>query len=581
MIPALTILLVLAATAAVVFIVLWVQSTKAAALDRKQLEYDLRTAKEITQESQRQVSQIRAACDDAERQHRQARDEVVLQTEAMKRSAAAAREAQQRAAQAIAAATEDAAARSAAEAALARSAAVEQELRTSLEALRAGHATAAGSPAGLPAELLKLGVYEPTLRFPDAPAYVAAITANAERQRAMISDGTAAVCSKTWSIGGDLKAGERLAQSLIKLALRAFNGEADAAVSRVSWSNRDATAKRLEKAHATINNLLEKYFVSISQAYLDLRLEEIDLTQEQAEVEQRIREEQKEIREQMREEAKRLREIEQAKAEAEREERRATEALAKARAEIAKSHAMDTEGNRARIAELEARLVAAQSGKAQVISLAQFTKLGHVYIISNVGSLGDGVLKIGMTRRLDPLDRVDELGDASVPFTFDIHAMIRTQDAPSLEHALHQRFAHRRVNLINERKEYFQVPLREVQAACQELGEQVQFTLAAEAAQYRQSCALRQRDATGRPREGVVERAGTRCVASVQSKGWAVRSGPQGVPAGSWRNHLHDPLLDLVDQAIAEGWTLVSLTLMAEVAHVDADTPAMDDEGNG
>lgn len=144
------------------------------------------------------------------------------------------------------------------------------------------------------------------------------------------------------------------------------------------------------------------------------------------------------------------------------------------------------------IEELEKRMVEMEE-KNRYISQAMLTKTGHVYIISNVGSFGDDILKIGMTRRLEPMDRVKELGDASVPFPFDVHAMIRTSDAPSLENALHKHFDARRVNLENNRKEFFYVTLDEIQSELAALNEElnieaeIQITMAAEAKQWRMS----------------------------------------------------------------------------------------------
>jgi len=135
--------------------------------------------------------------------------------------------------------------------------------------------------------------------------------------------------------------------------------------------------------------------------------------------------------------------------------------------------------------------------KNRYISQAMLTKTGHVYIISNIGSFGDGMLKIGMTRRLEPMDRVKELGDASVPFPFDVHAMIRTSDAPALENALHRHFDERRVNLENTRKEFFYVTLNEISQELDSLKEElnidaeIQLTMAAEAKQWRMSEARR------------------------------------------------------------------------------------------
>jgi Meiotically up-regulated gene 113 len=145
----------------------------------------------------------------------------------------------------------------------------------------------------------------------------------------------------------------------------------------------------------------------------------------------------------------------------------------------------------AEIERLGKLLTEANAKRERAVSQAQLTRSGYVYVISNIGSFGEDVYKIGTTRRLDPQDRVDELGDASVPFPFDVHAMIFTQDAPGLEHALHRAFEDRRVNLVNPRKEFFCVFLEEVDEVARKHQAQVSFTLAAEASQYQQSKSLR------------------------------------------------------------------------------------------
>jgi hypothetical protein len=448
-------------------------------------------------------------------------------------------------------------------------------LQADIEALRTLTGSAA-LPPGAEAGLIEVGIYRPVFRFPDSKRYVAAITENTSRQRAMVADDQAVIATKTWAIGGDVKAGAKMSKSLVKLALRAFNGDADAAVSRVSWNNLEAMVLRLEKTQSVINTILEPYSIQVTDAYRELRCEELRLTQEEADIRHREREEQKAIREQMRDEEKARREAEKAKEDAEREERRAAAALAAARAELQRTHAMDSEQNRARIAELEARLAAAQSGKAAALSMAQFTKLGHVYIISNIGSMGQGLVKIGMTRRLDPIDRVDELSDASVPFPFDVHALIRTEDAPALESALHERFAERRVNLINDRKEFFQVGLDDIDVACKELGVDVRFTIAAEAAEYRQSSAMRMHGSDGGPRVATIAKDGHIFTASTHLPQWrATTGGTPTPPPGEWRPYMQDPLLDLVDQARAAGWRVQHITPITQTAGVERTEQAV------
>ena len=122
--------------------------------------------------------------------------------------------------------------------------------------------------------------------------------------------------------------------------------------------------------------------------------------------------------------------------------------------------------------------------------MAQQTKRGNVYVISNVGSFGEDVFKIGLTRRLEPMDRVKELGDASVPFAFDVHAMIRSEDAPALEAALHRRFLQNQVNKVNRRKEFFRLKLQDIRSVVDELAPEVKWTMAAEARDYRDTLAM-------------------------------------------------------------------------------------------
>lgn len=188
--------------------------------------------------------------------------------------------------------------------------------------------------------------------------------------------------------------------------------------------------ERILKAFEAINQLGTVMQVSITPTYLDLKLDELRLTHEYEEKRYQEQEEQRRIREQMREEERARREIEKAREEAEREEARFQKALEKARAEAARATGEQLQKLNDQIHSLEARLEEAQQQKERAISRAQLTKSGYVYIISNVGSFGQDVYKVGMTRRLDPMDRVYELSDASVPSPFDVHAMIYSENAP-------------------------------------------------------------------------------------------------------------------------------------------------------
>jgi len=168
-------------------------------------------------------------------------------------------------------------------------------------------------------------------------------------------------------------------------------------------------------------------------------------------------------------------------------------ALEKARKEIEEVTGDKHDKLKAQIEKLELELKEAQEKKERAISMAQQTKRGHVYIISNIGSFGENIYKIGLTRRLEPTDRVKELGDASVPFKFDIHAMIYSDEAPTLEKELHQAFDDKKVNMLNYRKEFFNVSLDEIESQIKETGIEAEFTKLPEAIEYRETLAILQR----------------------------------------------------------------------------------------
>ena len=203
------------------------------------------------------------------------------------------------------------------------------------------------------------------------------------------------------------------------------------------------------------------------------------------------KEEQRQIREQMREEEKVQQEIERAKREAEQDEKKYQKAMEKAKEELSAAHGEKLEKLKAQMKQMEQKLKEAKENKQRALSRAQMTKSGHVYIISNIGSFGENVYKIGMTRRLEPTDRVRELGDASVPFAFDIHAMIYSENAPELENELHKNFDGKRLNLVNQRKEFFRVSLDEIVNYVSKGNDEVEFTKLAEAREYRESMSIR------------------------------------------------------------------------------------------
>ena len=231
-----------------------------------------------------------------------------------------------------------------------------------------------------------------------------------------------------------------------------------------------------------------KNAVSISYEYLSLKIDELQLAYEYVQKKQEEKEEQKRIREQMREEAKLQKEIEEARKDIEKEQRHYTNALLKLDKQLESCDEIEKEVLLEKRQEIESHLTELDVAIKDIDYREANKKAGYVYIISNIGSFGENVYKIGMTRRLDPMERVDELGDASVPFKFDVHAMIFSDDAPKLEAALHRAFENKKVNMINSRREFFKVTLNEIEEVVKKnYDKTVEFERIPQADQYRES----------------------------------------------------------------------------------------------
>jgi hypothetical protein len=309
-----------------------------------------------------------------------------------------------------------------------------------------------------------------------------ALAAAREQTKRMVEEGQAASCDY---------AEPKRRDTAIRFVIGAFNGRVDAILSRSRHDNLGTLAQEVRDAFSLVN-LDGTAFrnARILPAFLDARLEELRWAVAAQELRLKEREEQRRLKEQIREEERARREYEQAIAAAQREERALEQALATARREATIATAEERAGLETRIAELNDKLAAAEARNQRALSMAQQTRRGTIYVISNVGSFGEDVFKIGMTRRLEPTDRVKELGDASVPFEFDIHAMISCDDAPGLEARLHREFDHHRLNKVNARKEFFRVPLEQLRETIVATGAEASFTMLAEAREFRETQAL-------------------------------------------------------------------------------------------
>ena len=336
-------------------------------------------------------------------------------------------------------------------------------------------------------ELLQsFGFYTPLYDCADSAAYRQLLEKVRDRQKEMVKERTALRTETVFSVENDKAGGKKIAKNLEKLILRAFNGECDATIERVTFSNLDAITARITKGYQDLNDICQVVGISISQAYLNAKIEELHVCYEYQRKLKEEREEQRKIREEMREQARLAKEIEDARKKIEKEETHFNQVIAELQARMAAAAASEKAQYEAKLLEYQEQLAAVQKDKEEVAFREQSTRAGYVYIISNLGSFGENAYKIGVTRRLDPQERIDELGDASVPFDFDVHAMIFSEDAPSLEGALHEHFADRTINKVNSRKEFFRVSLDEIEEIVRtHHNKVVEFTKIAKAEDYR------------------------------------------------------------------------------------------------
>lgn len=306
-----------------------------------------------------------------------------------------------------------------------------------------------------------------------------------ERSKKIVENHEAAACDYVEASRRD---------TAVRFVIDAFNGRVDSILSRVKSDNFGTLEQQVRDAYALVNHngaafrnarILEKFLIA--------RLDELRYAAMVHALRERDKEEQRQIREQMREEEKARKEIEKALKDAAKEEEAIQKAMARVQAQVEKANDEQRAAFETQLAELRTKLAEAESRGQRALSMAQQTKAGHVYVISNIGSFGEHVYKVGMTRRLEPLDRVKELGDASVPFAFDVHAMIWSEDAPRLESQLHKVFVRNQVNKVNPRKEFFRVHLSEIRGHLDQQGINASWTMAAAAAEYRESLELEKR----------------------------------------------------------------------------------------
>ena len=337
------------------------------------------------------------------------------------------------------------------------------------------------------------GLYEPRYSFINADAYKAELTNIRNKQKAMIKDGSAVSGSIDWQVNGSTVQGRKMIKDMQKLLLRAFNSECDEIISKVKYNNYDASVKKMERSFNAIAKLGVTMSISITSIYYDLKIQELRLALEYQIQKQREKEEKAELRAQQREEARLQKEIKEQRKNIDKERKHYEQALSNINKQISSSSDENIEELNKKKEEIIQSLSDIDTKIKDIDYREANQKAGYVYIISNIGSFGEGIYKIGMTRRLNPQERVDELGDASVPFKFDVHAMIFSEDAPALEAKLHRAFEDRKLNLVNQRREFFKVSLDEIKEVVKNnFDKTVEFVEVPDADQYRISLKLRE-----------------------------------------------------------------------------------------
>lgn len=337
------------------------------------------------------------------------------------------------------------------------------------------------------------GFYDtPDYLYETSERFAIEIKAVRDKQKELIKDDDVIVQTGKNNFNINLSFIEKILQAQKKLLIRTFNIECDFLIEKVNPANFERTLNRITSLASELEKLSADLRYGFNQAYIELKLEECKLQFQFQLKKKEEQEEQRLIKEQMREEEKARREYEAQMVQAEKEEKLYQNLLERARTELEKTSNEERQQALLKIQTLEQELAEAKAKSERAKSMAEQTRRGHIYIISNIGSFGENIYKIGMTRRLDPMDRIKELGDASVPFSFDVHAMIYSEDAPRLENELHKTFHNNRVNAINLKKEFFHVSLEKIKEETERLtNNTAEFTMTILADEYYQTQRLR------------------------------------------------------------------------------------------
>lgn len=307
-------------------------------------------------------------------------------------------------------------------------------------------------------------LYKAKFNFLTSEEYKSRLDKIRDKQKELIKSGNAVSANEGWTVNGSRAEGKKMVNDMKKLLLRSFNNECDYCVDNVKFNNIEANESRIDKSFGALNKLGRIMNARISESYKDLKYKELYLAFEYQQKKQEEKEAQKKAREELREQQKLEQEIKAAREKIAKERKHFNTAIKDLEDKLSHSNSdKEKELIASKLSQLQSKMSDLDNEEKTIDYREKNAKAGYVYVISNIGAFGENVYKIGMTRRLEPMDRIDELGDASVPFAFDVHALIFSDDAPALESKIHEHFYDNRINKINHRKEFFRANILEIE----------------------------------------------------------------------------------------------------------------------
>lgn len=314
----------------------------------------------------------------------------------------------------------------------------------------------------------QFGLYTPKYNAMSSVELSDLLTEIRQEQKKLISNGSAYYVSRDFSFNGSKSKGLTMLKNEAKLMLRAFNTECEAAINKVTYTTYDSTKKRIKKSFEDINKITFNNLSRINEPYLDLKIKELELAFRYEEQKEREKEILRDQREKEKEEKKLQQEINRKKKAIEKEILHLENLKTELEMKLINASDEQKFSLEAELDKVRDNIENYHNEQEELDDRLENVGAGYVYVISNIGAFGQDVYKIGVTRRLDPEERIRELSNASVPFKFDIHALVFSYQAYELETNLHNKFAKQRLNMVNNRKEYFKVPLSEIKTALDE-----------------------------------------------------------------------------------------------------------------